>query len=115
MMRHLLLECPLAMQTWHEILAWLRMTTAVPSNEDILMDWWLRAKQSTRASMRKGLASIALLASWMIRKERNKSIFDGAQPLVHVLVSKIKDEAEQWARSCAPCLRVIMPTTWDVD
>lgn len=41
-------------------------------------------------------------------------IFDSAQPLVPVLVSRIKDKAEQWARAGARGLRVILPTTWDV-
>ncbi|KAE8780849.1 Myosin-J heavy chain [Hordeum vulgare] len=113
-MRHLLLECPFAKQTWHKILAWLRMTTARPTDEGTLLDWWLHAKQSTPTTMRKGLASIALLTPWMIWKMRNECIFDGAQPLVHVLVSKIKDKAEQWARAGARGLRVILPTTWDV-
>uniref|UniRef100_A0A8I6WPU5 Uncharacterized protein n=1 Tax=Hordeum vulgare subsp. vulgare TaxID=112509 RepID=A0A8I6WPU5_HORVV len=74
----------------------------------------VRAKQCIPTMMRKGLASIALLMSWMIWKMRNECIFDGAQPLVHVLVSKIKDEAEQWARAGARGLSVILPTTWDV-
>uniref|UniRef100_A0A453C0C6 Reverse transcriptase zinc-binding domain-containing protein n=1 Tax=Aegilops tauschii subsp. strangulata TaxID=200361 RepID=A0A453C0C6_AEGTS len=65
-MRHLLLECPFARQTWHEILSWLWMTTAGPSHEDSLMDWWLQARQNTPTLMRKGLASIALLTPWMI-------------------------------------------------
>ena len=113
-MRHLLLECPFARQTWHEILSWLRMTTAGPSHEDSLMDWWLQARQNTPTLMRKGLASIALLTPWMIWKQRNECIFEGAQPLVQVLVSKIKEEAEQWARAGAHGLRVILPPTWDV-
>lgn len=113
-MRHLLLECPFARQTWHEILSWLRMTTAGPSHEDSLMDWWLQAKQNTPTLVRKGLASIALLTPRMIWKQRNECIFEGAQPLVQVLVSKIKEEAEQWARAGAHGLRVILPPTWDV-
>ena len=64
--------------------------------------------------MRKGLASTALLTPWMIWKQRNECIFDGVQPLVHVLVSKIKDEAEQWARAGALGLHVTLPSTWDV-
>ncbi|KAF7016570.1 hypothetical protein CFC21_030152 [Triticum aestivum] len=50
-MRHLLLECPFARQTWHEILSWLWMTTAGPSHEDSLMDWWLQARQNTPTLM----------------------------------------------------------------
>ena len=109
-----MLACPFARHTWHEILAWLRMTIAGPNQEETLMDWWLHAKQSMPPPMRKGLASIALLTPWMIWKQRNECIFDGAQPLVPVLVSRIKDEAEQWARAGARGLRVILPTTWDV-
>ena len=73
------------------------MTTTGPSHEDSLMDWWLHARQNTPTPMCKGLGSIALLTSWMIWKQRNECIFDGAQPMVHVLVSRIKDEAQQWA------------------
>ena len=50
----------------------------------------------------------------MIWKQRNECIFEGAQPLVQVLVSKIKEEAKQWARAGAHGLRVILPPTWDV-
>uniref|UniRef100_A0A453EDN5 Reverse transcriptase zinc-binding domain-containing protein n=2 Tax=Aegilops tauschii subsp. strangulata TaxID=200361 RepID=A0A453EDN5_AEGTS len=114
MMRHLLLECPFARQTWHEVLAWLGMTNTGPNEEDTLMAWWLHAKHNTPTQMRKGLASIAFLTPWMIWKQRNECIFDGAQPLVHALVSKIKDEAGQWTRAGAHGLRVILPTTWDV-
>jgi hypothetical protein len=113
-LQHLLLQCPLARQAWYEILAWLRMTTRPPDQEASLMDWWQHAKANTAKPMRKGLASITLLIPWMIWKHRNECIFDGAQPSALTLISKIKEEAELWARAGAKGLRVVLPSTWDV-
>uniref|UniRef100_A0A453HZV9 Uncharacterized protein n=1 Tax=Aegilops tauschii subsp. strangulata TaxID=200361 RepID=A0A453HZV9_AEGTS len=64
--------------------------------------------------MRKGLASATLLTSWMIWKHRNNCIFDRAQPTIHNIVSRIKDEAKLWADAGATGLRVVLPATWDV-
>jgi hypothetical protein len=113
-MHHLMLECPFAKTTWHEVLAWLRMTARAPNGEDTLMDWWVQAKQQTPKLMRKGLASAALLTPWMLWKHRNDCIFQGSQPSVQTLVSMIKDEANLWARAGAKGLRVVLPSTWDV-
>jgi hypothetical protein len=49
--------------------------------------------------MHKGLASGALLTPWMIWKHRNAYIFEKAQPSVHGLVTKIKEETLLWARA----------------
>ena len=84
--RHLLLECPFARQTWHEILAWLRFTVPAPNQEVSLLDWWLRAKQGTPKQLRKGLGSITLLTPWMVWKHRNDCVFEGARPSIHTLV-----------------------------
>ena len=64
--------------------------------------------------MRKGLASITLLTPWMVWKMRNDCVFEGAQPLIHDLLVKIKEEARMWAKAGALGLRVILPSTWDV-
>ena len=113
-MQHLLLECPFSRQAWHKILAWLRVPIAAPSQENSLAEWWANAKTNTPKMMRKGLASMALLVPWMIWKLRNDYIFDGAQPLMHSLLSKIKEEARVWAQAGALGLRVLLPPTWDV-
>jgi hypothetical protein len=63
---------------------------------------------------RKGLASAALLTPWLIWKQRNECIFEGAQPSVQSLVARIKDEAALWARAGAKGLEVVLPSTWDV-
>jgi len=58
--QHLLLTCPVTRQTWHEILAWLRMTAAAPSHEASLMEWWSKAKRDTPKQLQSALASAAL-------------------------------------------------------
>jgi nuclear pore complex protein Nup210 len=78
------------------------------------MDWWQQAKLYTPKTLRKGLASAALLTPWLIWKQRNECIFEGAQPSVPNLVARIKDEAAIWARPGAKGLRVVLPSTWDV-
>jgi hypothetical protein len=64
--------------------------------------------------MHKGLASVALLVPWMVWKQHNECIFDGAQPSFAALMTKIKNEASLWARAGALGLRAILPQTWDV-
>uniref|UniRef100_A0A8I6WC10 Reverse transcriptase zinc-binding domain-containing protein n=1 Tax=Hordeum vulgare subsp. vulgare TaxID=112509 RepID=A0A8I6WC10_HORVV len=89
--RHLMLECPFARQTWHEVLAWLRMTAAPPDHEASPMDWWLQARQNTSKPLHKGLASAALLVPWMIWKHRNACVFEGARSSSLQLISNIKE------------------------
>uniref|UniRef100_A0A453BKJ8 Reverse transcriptase zinc-binding domain-containing protein n=1 Tax=Aegilops tauschii subsp. strangulata TaxID=200361 RepID=A0A453BKJ8_AEGTS len=79
-MDHLLLRCPFSRQVWHDIIAWLRMPCTPPRHEPSLLDWWHTARQGTPQSMRKGLASMALLTPWMIWKHRNSCVFEGALP-----------------------------------
>jgi acyl-CoA-binding protein len=111
---HLMMECPFSRQTWHEVLAWLRVPTASLNQDATLMDWWLKAKHETRKSMHKGIASAVLLTLWMLWKQRNECVFDGAQPSIHDLVAEIKTKASLLAQAGAKGLRIVLPSTWDV-
>jgi hypothetical protein len=94
-MHHLIIGCPFARQVWHEIIC-------------------LAAPQHAPKPMRKGMASMALLIPWMVWKQQNGCIFDGAQPSVSARVALIKEEARLWSRAGALGLRMLLPTTWDV-
>ena len=89
------------------------MTFRLPEPGASLADWWLHAKQATPKPLWKGLASTMLLTSWTIWKQRNDCVFEGAQPLISTIISRIKDEAALWATAGAPGLRVL-PVTWDI-
>jgi hypothetical protein len=39
-MHHLIIECRFSRHVWHEVLAWARMTCALPSTGPSLFDWW---------------------------------------------------------------------------
>ena len=113
-MRHLLLECPLARQAWHETLAWLRIPAPIPTQELSLTDWWNHAKEDTPPILRKALKSVALLVPWMVWKHRNSCVFDNTTPSLSTLLDSIQDEARSWAAAGAPGLRLVLPQTWDV-
>jgi hypothetical protein len=112
--QHLFTGCSFARQVWVEVLSWLRATCRPPTQDDTLISWWLEAKQATPKTLRKGLASMTLLIPWMIWKERNGFVFDGATPSVPGVVTKISVEAGIWARAGARGLIVVLPNTWDV-
>uniref|UniRef100_A0ACD5ULI8 Uncharacterized protein n=1 Tax=Avena sativa TaxID=4498 RepID=A0ACD5ULI8_AVESA len=113
-MQHLLIACPFSRQVWHDTLAWLRIPCRPPEDETDLQDWWSAARQLTPKPMRKGLATATHLVAWMIWKQRNSCVFDGARPSVPQLTASIREEAALWARAGAKGLRVIIPTNWDV-
>ncbi|XBI17070.1 hypothetical protein VPH35_059197 [Triticum aestivum] len=112
--RHLMLECPLTRQAWHETLAWLRIPAPIPSQEPSLTDWWRQANEDTPPTLRKALKSVALLVPWMVWKHRNSCVFDNAMPSLNTLLDSIRDEARSWAAAAAPGLRLVLPQTWDV-
>jgi nuclear pore complex protein Nup210 len=57
---------------------------------------------------------MVLLIPWLIWKQRNECVFDGVQPSISRLITRIKKEATLWARAGAEALRVLLPMTFDV-
>ena len=114
-MQHLISGCPFSRQVWHNVLSWLRLPCAAPDdNTTSLVAWWQTARQSTPKVMHKGLASATLLVPWMIWKQRNSCVFDGAHASVNSCTALIKEEATLWAKAGALGLRALLPQTWDV-
>jgi hypothetical protein len=112
---HLLIQCPISKQVWHEALSWLRMTCRTPSAEDAsLTDYIAEVNPALPKPLQNGFASASLLIPWMLWKHRNNCVFDWVQPSMHTLLTKIKEEASLWARARALGLRAVLPTSWDV-
>jgi hypothetical protein len=113
--QHLLVECTFTRQIWHETIAWLRLPCSAPTTTTTsLLDWWQEAKQNVPRPMLKGLTSASLLVPWMVWKQRNSCVFEGARPSFSHTMALIKAEAVDWAKAGAAGLRTLLPTTWDV-
>jgi hypothetical protein len=56
--------------------------------------WWIEVIHK-RGQSRKALASLAMLVSWEIWKERNTSVFRNKSVTITMLLAKIKEEAER--------------------
>jgi hypothetical protein len=71
-------------------------------------EWWNEAIHKQGQS-KKAMASLAMLVSWEIWKERNGRVFRNNASTLSMLVTKIKDEAAIWSLAGAKALSVVMP------
>jgi hypothetical protein len=55
------------------------------------------------------MASIAMLVSWEIWKERNPRVFSNNASTMAMVIDKIKDEAALWSLAGAKALSNVMP------
>ena len=69
--------------------------------------WWTEIVL-TRSPNRKGMASLLMLISWELWKERNARVFRNVSAPLMILVEKIMDEAALWALAGAKGLDVIL-------
>jgi hypothetical protein len=58
---------------------------------------------------RKAMASIAMLVSWEICKERNARIFQNSFSTSAMIVQKIKEEATLWSLAGAKAVSILLP------
>jgi hypothetical protein len=71
-------------------------------------DWWINEIQKKGPS-RKALASLVMLVSWEIWKERNARVFRNTYSTATMLLEKIKGEVALWSIAGARTISNIMP------
>jgi hypothetical protein len=55
------------------------------------------------------MASLAMLVSWEVSKERNAHVFSNQSSTYTMLVAKIKEEAVMWSLAGAKALSNVKP------
>jgi hypothetical protein len=71
-------------------------------------EWWMKGLHK-RGHSRKAMASLAMLVSWEVSKERNAHVFRNQSSTYTMLVAKIKEEAVMWSLAGAKALSNVMP------
>jgi hypothetical protein len=95
---HLFKDCRFTRRIWVEIACWLGNINLHPDAwvaSDSVADWW-SALDHTICVAKQGLRSLIILVCWEVWKERNARIFEHFGTPNHLLLQKIKDEAQLW-------------------
>jgi hypothetical protein len=104
---HLFSQCRYSRRLWGFIKDWVG-TTCIRMEEWTvelhIEDWW-----TMMASKAKAMASVTMLASWLIWKERNARVFNNKSAPPTVLFDTFKNEARFWATAGAKHLSSFMP------
>jgi hypothetical protein len=91
---HLFFSCPLAVEVWTMVMAWLGLVTAVPGNAfHSFESFGVPFRTNTRI---KGLILIWQTVVWSIWLARNALIFEGVKKEGHEIVDAIKHRSLQW-------------------
>jgi hypothetical protein len=108
---HLLYKCRFTTRIWIELKEWLDLHDVDPRawhNRRTVKEWWTKSILQ-RGHSRKAMASLAMLVSWEIWKERNARVFQNSATTSFMLIAKIKDEMAMWCHAGAKALCILMP------
>ena len=108
---HLLFKCRFTVRIWSSLKVWLGLHDVEPMDWRLMTtvkEWWTQGIHKRGAS-RKAMASLAMLVSWEIWKERNARVFRNISITSNMLVAKIKSEAVLWCYAGAKALSNVIP------
>jgi hypothetical protein len=84
--QHILTTCVFVWQFWHNQLAPAGLDRMVLRVNEIYLYvyWWRKASRPTDKAKWKGFNSVVTLRAWTMWIQRNRCIYDGATPPLHV-------------------------------
>ena len=59
-------------------------------------DWWQQAGSTLDKRTKRGFNSLVMLGAWMLWKERNDIVFNGASPRIEQVLLLAQEEAALW-------------------
>ena len=62
-------------------------------------DWWDNLSNRVAGQVRKGVNSIVILGAWNLWNQRNRCVFDGADPDLSNIISNTKEDLQQSVES----------------
>jgi hypothetical protein len=89
---------------------WLGLDDVDPTSWNAMRsvkEWWQEAIDK-QCQSRKTMASLAMLLSWEVWKERNASVFQNNAFTTMMVISKIREEMALWSLAGAKVLSNVM-------
>ena len=109
--KHLLYQCRFTIRVWSNLKEWLGLQDVEPRDWHVMRnvkEWWIEVIHKHGES-RKALATLAILVSWEVWRERNVCVFRNQYFTIAMIVAKIKEEAKMWCLAGAKTLSNVMP------
>lgn len=107
--QHILVSCVFARQVWSLILNKLGLLAiATQSGCTRFSAWWCQSIKNVEKSLRKGLDSLIILVAWVIWKNRNSCVFEGATPCIQRVLLAVVEEDNMWCLAGASALQDLL-------
>ena len=107
---HLLFQCRFSVAVWNAVKAKIGLSNIVTADWAAVRSvrhWWTEIALA-RSPNGKGMASLLMLISWELWKERNARVFRNVSAPTTIIVEKIMNEATLWTLAGAKGLGVIL-------
>jgi hypothetical protein len=108
---HILFKCRYTLRVWNKTKQWLDLQAVDPSSWNSwrgVKEWWTEAIHKQGPS-KKAMASLIILISWEIWKERNAWVFPNTYTTSSFIVVKIKEELALWSLAGAKAVGNVIP------
>ena len=97
---HLLVSCVFSYQMWFNVLQGLGLHALAPGPDDLIFDdWWDNVSDRVSGQVQKGVNSVVILGAWNLWNQRNRCVFDGADPDLSNIISNTKEDLQQSVES----------------
>ena len=114
--QHILISCVFARQIWTLIFQKLDLLTFAPQRSNTRFSgWWCGTIKGVPRDSRKGLNSLIILVAWELWKHRNACVFEGARPVVEVMLQSVANESNLWCLAGASALHEFLARSWVLD
>ena len=95
--QHLLCSCVFSQQFWFQLFRTFALPDIAPQpSASGFFDWWQQAGSTLDKRTKRGFNSLVMLGAWMLWKERNDIVFNGASPRIERVLLLAQEEAALW-------------------
>jgi hypothetical protein len=85
--------CCFTREVWWHLLHRSGLQQLCPTAEDRMVHWWVSSRKKLQKDSCRGFDSMVVLVWWLVWRERNNRVFNGAMQQATTLANWIREEA----------------------